>query len=220
MCCGWLTGRRYSAERRSLGSRASGLALRSACSIRRARERPELCGDGGRVMSRRRSVLSTRCWAHDGLAAASQGTMNNSALRRCNVWLLRKRFCGGSRVTASEPTLRRRAYAQLTNTRLTDPEILERRYPVRLLEFSIRRGSGGRGVHRGGDGGGSCILEFLCPLEAFRFLFAPLRTASPLRDGRRRGGRARAKYACSARDVHRLISAHRINSRSLPGSTF
>ncbi len=43
-------------------------------------------------------------------------------------------------------------HTHMTNTRLTDPEILERRYPVRLLEFSIRRGSGGAGLHRGGDG--------------------------------------------------------------------
>jgi 5-oxoprolinase (ATP-hydrolysing) len=40
----------------------------------------------------------------------------------------------------------------MTNTRLTDPEVLEARYPVRLREFSIRRGSGGTGQHRGGDG--------------------------------------------------------------------
>ncbi len=41
----------------------------------------------------------------------------------------------------------------MTNTRLTDPEVLERRYPVRVREFSIRRGSGGAGQQRGGDGG-------------------------------------------------------------------
>ncbi len=40
----------------------------------------------------------------------------------------------------------------MTNTRLTDPEVLERRYPVRLVEFKIRRGSGGQGQQRGGDG--------------------------------------------------------------------
>ena len=39
-----------------------------------------------------------------------------------------------------------------TNTRITDPEILERRYPVILRQFSIRRGSGGRGRFHGGDG--------------------------------------------------------------------
>jgi 5-oxoprolinase (ATP-hydrolysing) len=40
----------------------------------------------------------------------------------------------------------------MTNSRLTDPEILETRLPVRLEEFSIRRGSGGEGAHHGGDG--------------------------------------------------------------------
>ena len=39
-----------------------------------------------------------------------------------------------------------------TNTRITDPEILERRYPVILRQFSIRRGSGGKGRYHGGDG--------------------------------------------------------------------
>jgi len=40
----------------------------------------------------------------------------------------------------------------MTNTRLTDPEVLEACYPVRLREFSIRRDSGGAGQRRGGDG--------------------------------------------------------------------
>ena len=40
----------------------------------------------------------------------------------------------------------------MTNSRLTDPEVLETRFPVLLEEFSIRRGSGGAGRHRGGDG--------------------------------------------------------------------
>ncbi|ODA69036.1 Hydantoinase B/oxoprolinase [Methyloligella halotolerans] len=40
----------------------------------------------------------------------------------------------------------------MTNSRLTDPEVLELRYPVLLEEFSIRRGSGGKGKHSAGDG--------------------------------------------------------------------
>ena len=40
----------------------------------------------------------------------------------------------------------------MTNTRMTDPEVLESRFPVRVDEFSIRRGSGGQGAWRGGDG--------------------------------------------------------------------
>ena len=40
----------------------------------------------------------------------------------------------------------------MTNTRITDPEIIESRYPVRLRAFAVRRGSGGSGRYRGGDG--------------------------------------------------------------------
>jgi 5-oxoprolinase (ATP-hydrolysing) len=40
----------------------------------------------------------------------------------------------------------------MTNTRITDPEILEHRYPIRLKRFAIRQGSGGKGKHKGGDG--------------------------------------------------------------------
>ena len=40
----------------------------------------------------------------------------------------------------------------MTNTRMTDPEVLERRFPVRVETFAIRHGSGGAGAHRGGDG--------------------------------------------------------------------
>jgi N-methylhydantoinase B/oxoprolinase/acetone carboxylase alpha subunit len=40
----------------------------------------------------------------------------------------------------------------MTNSRLTDPEVLELRYPVLLREFRVRAGSGGRGRHQGGDG--------------------------------------------------------------------
>jgi 5-oxoprolinase (ATP-hydrolysing) len=51
----------------------------------------------------------------------------------------------------------------MTNTRLTDVEVLEDRYPVRVLQFNIRRGSGGRGQWRGGNGVVRHI-EFLRPL--------------------------------------------------------
>jgi 5-oxoprolinase (ATP-hydrolysing) len=43
-------------------------------------------------------------------------------------------------------------HTHMTNTRITDPEILERRYPVVLREFCLRPGSGGAGAWRGGDG--------------------------------------------------------------------
>lgn len=52
----------------------------------------------------------------------------------------------------------------MTNTRATDPEMLEQRYPVRLWEFSIRRGTGGEGRHRGGHGAVR-RMEFLAALD-------------------------------------------------------
>ncbi|OAQ21981.1 Hydantoinase B/oxoprolinase, partial [Linnemannia elongata AG-77] len=52
----------------------------------------------------------------------------------------------------------------MTNTRITDPEILERRYPVILREFALRAGSGGEGLHPGGEGLVRDI-EFLEPME-------------------------------------------------------
>ena len=56
-------------------------------------------------------------------------------------------------------------HQHMTNTKLTDPEELERRYPVRLHAFSIRMGSGGEGQWRGGDGIVREI-EFLEPVQA------------------------------------------------------
>jgi 5-oxoprolinase (ATP-hydrolysing) len=53
----------------------------------------------------------------------------------------------------------------MTNSRLTDPEILESRLPVRLESFAIRRGSGGTGAHSGGDGVERRII-FLEPMRA------------------------------------------------------
>lgn len=43
-------------------------------------------------------------------------------------------------------------HTHMTNTRITDPEVLENRYPVVLRQFTLREGSGGQGLHRGGDG--------------------------------------------------------------------
>ena len=52
----------------------------------------------------------------------------------------------------------------MTNSRLTDPEVLEHRFPVRVEAFRVRRGSGGAGLHRGGDGVERRI-RFLEPME-------------------------------------------------------
>lgn len=56
-------------------------------------------------------------------------------------------------------------HTHMTNTRITDSEVFERRYPVLLREFSIRKGSGGNGQHRGGDGV-TRDIEFRIPVQA------------------------------------------------------
>jgi 5-oxoprolinase (ATP-hydrolysing) len=55
-------------------------------------------------------------------------------------------------------------HTHMTNTRITDSEVFERRYPVLLREFSLREGSGGQGQHRGGDGVVRDI-EFRIPVQ-------------------------------------------------------
>ncbi|PWY86783.1 5-oxoprolinase [Aspergillus heteromorphus CBS 117.55] len=60
-------------------------------------------------------------------------------------------ICGGSGATSNRPGASG-VHTHMTNTRITDPESLEKRYPVILREFAIRPGTGGDGTHRGGDG--------------------------------------------------------------------
>ncbi len=96
------------------------------------------------------------------LAAASQGTMNNLTFGDGQFGYY-ETICGGSGATADADGASA-VHTHMTNTRLTDVEILERRYPVRVREFSIRRNSGGAGSRRGGDGIVRS-LEFLRPLK-------------------------------------------------------
>ncbi len=97
-----------------------------------------------------------------GLAAASQGTMNNLLFGDATFGYY-ETICGGAGATPTRDGADA-VHTHMTNTRITDPEVIERRYPVRVREFSIRRGSGGSGEHRGGDGVVR-RLEFLRPLE-------------------------------------------------------
>lgn len=85
-----------------------------------------------------------------GLAAASQGTMNNLSFGN-DTFGYYETICGGSGATPTSNGASA-VHTHMTNTRLTDAEIFERRYPVRLHEFSIRQNSGGKGQHTGGDG--------------------------------------------------------------------
>jgi 5-oxoprolinase (ATP-hydrolysing) len=85
-----------------------------------------------------------------GVAGASQGTMNNVIFGDA-MFGYYETICGGSGATAGGPGASA-VQVHMTNTRLTDPEVLERRVPMHVREFAIRRGSGGKGRHRGGDG--------------------------------------------------------------------
>ena len=85
-----------------------------------------------------------------GVAAASQGTMNNLLFGDATFGYY-ETICGGSGATADHPGADA-VHTHMTNTRLTDPEVFERRFPVRIQEFAIRRDSGGVGRMRGGDG--------------------------------------------------------------------
>jgi 5-oxoprolinase (ATP-hydrolysing) len=96
------------------------------------------------------------------VAAASQGTMNNLTFGD-ETFGYYETICGGSGATADADGADA-VHTHMTNTRLTDPEVIEHRYPVRIHEFSIRRGAGGAGEHRGGDGIVRRI-EFLGPLH-------------------------------------------------------
>ncbi|MFH1842199.1 MAG: hydantoinase B/oxoprolinase family protein [bacterium] len=96
------------------------------------------------------------------LCAASQGTMNN-VLFGDDRFSYYETVCGGC---GAGPGFAGASgvHSHMTNTRITDPELLELRYPVRLDRFGLRRDSGGAGRWPGGDGV-ERYLTFLAPLE-------------------------------------------------------
>ncbi|HEX8389158.1 MAG TPA: hydantoinase B/oxoprolinase family protein, partial [Sphingomonas sp.] len=98
-----------------------------------------------------------------GAMAGSQGTMNNftfgDAERQYYETIAGGAGAGREGAGASA------VQTHMTNSRLTDPEVLETRFPVLVDEFSIRRGSGGEGAHAGGDGAVRRI-RFRAPMRA------------------------------------------------------
>ena len=85
-----------------------------------------------------------------GVMANAQGSMNNFTFGD-DARQYYETLCGGAGATA-RATGASGVHSHMTNSRLTDPEILERRFPVRVEAFALRPGSGGAGVHSGGDG--------------------------------------------------------------------
>ncbi|MEM6290160.1 MAG: hydantoinase B/oxoprolinase family protein [Myxococcota bacterium] len=85
-----------------------------------------------------------------GRKAASQGTMNNLTFGDASFGYY-ETIGGGDGATPNGPG-RSGVHTHMTNTRITDPETLELRFPIRLDAFALRHGSGGPGAHAGGDG--------------------------------------------------------------------
>ncbi len=85
-----------------------------------------------------------------GVLASSQGTVNNFVYGN-DVYQNYETICGGTGAGRDHPGTSA-VHSHMTNTKMTDPEVLEWRFPVRVDSFSIRHGSGGRGLHDGGEG--------------------------------------------------------------------
>ncbi|MEE2526335.1 hydantoinase B/oxoprolinase family protein [Hyphobacterium sp. HN65] len=106
-------------------------------------------------------------FAATGRMAAAQGTMNNLTFGNARHQYY-ETICGGSgagygpdgRAFAGTDAI----HTHMTNSRMTDPEVLERRYPVRLVAHRVREGSGGDGAFYGGDGS-IRRLQFLEPMD-------------------------------------------------------
>jgi 5-oxoprolinase (ATP-hydrolysing) len=98
-----------------------------------------------------------------GACASSQGTMNNFTFGN-ERYQYYETICGGAGAGPGF-TGASAVHTHMTNSRLTDVEILEQRYPVRVRRFAVRSGSGGAGRWRGGDGVMRDV-EFLEPMHA------------------------------------------------------
>jgi 5-oxoprolinase (ATP-hydrolysing) len=98
-----------------------------------------------------------------GVMAGSQGTMNNFTFGNTEFQYY-ETICGGSGAGNGFGGTDA-VHTHMTNSRITDPEVLEWRFPVLLEEFSIRQGSGGRGEYAGGCGA-TRKIRFLEPMKA------------------------------------------------------
>lgn len=98
-----------------------------------------------------------------GVMAASQGTMNNLTFGS-DRYQYYETICGGSGAGIDFDGTDG-VHSHMTNSRLTDPEVLESRYPVQVESFTLRSNSGGKGKHSGGDGV-TRRIRFLEPMTA------------------------------------------------------
>jgi 5-oxoprolinase (ATP-hydrolysing) len=133
---------------------------------------PDAAVVGGNVLTSQR--ITDVVLKAFGVAAASQGCMNNFTFGNDRFGYY-ETIGGGA---GAGPTWHGQTgvHTHMTNTRITDPEILERRYPLLLRQFAVRKDSGGHGKFNGGDGLVREV-EFLEPLNvgilSERRVFAP-----------------------------------------------
>lgn len=123
--------------------------------------RPPAAVVGGNVETSQRIV--DVLYGALGVLAAGQGTMNNLTFGD-DTFGYYETVCGGAGAGLGFDGASG-VHVHMTNTRITDPEVLEQRYPVVVERFGLRRGSGGDGLWRGGDGV-ERRLRFLRPLRA------------------------------------------------------
>ncbi len=129
-----------------------------------------------------------------GAIACAQGTMNNLNFGN-DKYQYYETICSGSPAGPGFPGTDA-VHTHMTNTRLTDPEILEFRYPVVLEDFHIRKGSGGRGKWNAGDGIRRTI-RFLEKMDCT--LLTGHRARAAVRTCRRRERSGRRRIRCGAR---------------------
>ena len=136
------------------------------------------------------SCVTNALYGALGVLAASQCTMNNFTFGNARYQYY-ETIAGGS---GAGPGFNGASVVQthMTNSRLTDPEVLEMRFPVLLESYAIRQGSGGAGRWRGGDGGVRRV-RFLEPMQA-----------AILSNGRHSGAFGMAGGAAGAPGVNRV----------------
>jgi len=139
------------------------------------------------------SCITNALYGALGVMAASQCTMNNFTFGNATYQYYETISGGSGAGEGFDGTSV--VQTHMTNSRLTDPEVLEFRFPVRLLGYEIRQGSGGVGRWRGGDGG------------VRRVQFLEAMTASILSNGRKNGAFGMAGGASGQMGLNRVLRA-------------
>jgi hypothetical protein len=122
-----------------------------------------------------------------GVMAAAQSTMNNTTWGNAKYQYY-ETICGGTGAGVLNDGTGHHGtpavHSHMTNSRLTDPEVLEWRFPVMLEQFAIRHGTGGKGKFHGGDGPARCLGPHPHPARRRHSRGASLRRQARCRAGR------------------------------------